>query len=142
MAAFDADVVYPFGEVKRGIPFDPEVEKRVEPFAAGVEVNKVAFKLAFPELRVPWTHARTLKTGTENHVVLIEALDMRGRQIRAAPVEVVERAPCLAVAVFGFLLFDIVLLECLAPTPSGLHESRLVAQRRPRRPRDDNRLEL
>ena len=45
-------------------------------------------------------------------------------------------------AILGFLLFDIVLLQCLAPAPTGVHERGLVANTWARGARDDDRFEL
>ncbi len=39
MAALDAEIIDLLGEVEHGVAFDAEIEKSVEPFAAGVEVN-------------------------------------------------------------------------------------------------------
>ena len=39
VAALDAQIVDLLGEVEHGVAFDAEIEKSIEPFAAGVEVN-------------------------------------------------------------------------------------------------------
>ena len=89
MAALDAQIIDLLGEVEHGIALDAEIKKRVEPFAAGVEMNHGALEFAFAELRVPGTHARALKAGTKHDVVLVEALDVRGLKVGAAPVEII-----------------------------------------------------
>ena len=101
-----------------------------------------AFEFAFAELGVPRAHARALKTGTEHNIVLIEALDMRGLNVGAAPVEIVQRAPSVAVAVLGFLLFHVVLLQNTAPARAGIGQLRFVAVAWPQRAGDDDGFEF
>src|ERR1051326_4759664 len=117
MAAFNSDIVDALREIQRGISLYPQIEKCIEPFAAGVGMHQRTLKLPLAQLRVPWTHARALKAGTKHDIVRLESLNVRRRQIRAAPVQIVQRAPCLAVAVFCFLLFHVVLLESPPPSP-------------------------
>ena len=61
--------------------------------------------------------------------------------VRAAPVQVVQSAPGLAVAVLGLFLFDIVLLQRLAPAPAGVNQLCLVTNTRARGAGHDDRFE-
>src|SRR5438876_11778492 len=110
MAAFDSDIIDALGEIERGISLYAKIEKSIEPLTAGIEMDDSSFEFAFAKLCIPWAHPRALKTGPEHNVVLVEAVNVRRRKIGAAPIEIVERAPGLAVTVFGFLLFHVVLL--------------------------------
>src|SRR5919198_2690994 len=142
MAALDAEVVDLLRQIQNRIAFNAQIEKCIEPLAAGIEVDHSAFEFTFADSRIPGTHPSALKAGPEHNVVFIEAANMRGRKIRAAPVQVVERAPSLAVAVFGFFLLDIVLLQGSAPTPAGIDQSSLVMEARWRGAGDDDGLQL
>ena len=86
MAALDAEIVDLLGEVQHCVAFDPEIEKSIEPLAAGVKVDDGSFEFTFAELCVPRAHAGTLKARPKNHIVLAEAVDVRGREFGAAPV--------------------------------------------------------
>jgi hypothetical protein len=77
MAAFDAQIIDLLRQVEHRVAFDAEIEKGIEPFTAGIEMNHGAFELAFAELGVPWAHAGALEAGAEHHLILIEAFDMR-----------------------------------------------------------------
>jgi len=60
------------------------------------------------------------------------------RSRRYAPVEcrccasqIIQGAPRVAVAIFGFLFFDIVLLQDVAPAQAGVGELGFIAMARP-----------
>src|SRR5690348_18341074 len=105
-------------------------------------MNHRAFEVTLAELGVPRAHTGALKTGTEHDIVLIEALDVRRLQIGAAPTEIVQCTPRVAMAVFGFLFLDVVLLQHRAPAHAGVYQSRLVAISRSQGAGNDDRLEL
>ncbi len=142
MAALDAEIVDLLGQVEHAVAFDAKIEKRVEPFAAGIEMHDGAFEFAFSQLRIPGAHARALKTGTKHYVVLIEALDMRGLQIGAAPIEIIQSAPGIAMTIFGFLFLDIVLLQNVAPAQTCVRQLCLIAIAWPQRAGDDDGFEF
>src|SRR5262249_22253555 len=73
MAAFDAEIVDPFREIKHIVTFEPQIVKCIHPFTASIEMANFAFEPSFADLNIPWTHARTLEAWTEGHAVLIEA---------------------------------------------------------------------
>src|SRR5712692_5034025 len=127
MAALDAEVVDPLRQVESGVSFDAEVKKSVEPFAAGVEAYGGSLVGPFAERCVPRAEPLALKAGSQDHVVLIEARDVRRIYIGAAPVQIVERAPRLAVAVLGFLFLAVVHLQDRPPAQARLDQLRLVA---------------
>src|SRR5262249_15768680 len=77
MAALDSQIIDLLGQVEYRVAFDAEIEKRIEPFTAGIEMDHGPFEFAFAELCVPRAHARTLKTGAKHDLVLIEAFDVR-----------------------------------------------------------------
>src|SRR5678810_1298805 len=97
MAAFDAEIVDALRPVEHIVTFEPEIIEGVHPFAAGVEMTDFAFEPTLPDLHIPGTHARTLKTGTKRDAVLIQPPRLVGDN-RAAPVELGNSAPIFAMA--------------------------------------------
>src|SRR5262245_24511102 len=67
---------------------------------------------------------------------------MRRLKIGAAPVQVIERAPSIAVAVLGLLFLDVVLLQDGAPARTGVDQLRFVATTRSKRAANHNRLQF
>src|SRR5262249_8910818 len=120
VAALDAEVVDLLGEIERRVAAHAEIEKRVEPFAAGVEAHRRALVRPFAQLAVPGAEPLALKAGPEHDVVLVEARDVARVELGAAPVVIVERAPRLAVAVLGLLFLDVVDLQDRAPAHTGV----------------------
>jgi hypothetical protein len=59
VAALDAKIIDLLGEIKHRVAFDAEVEKSVEPLAAGVEVNHVPLNSPSPSFGVPGHRRRT-----------------------------------------------------------------------------------
>ena len=102
------------------------------PLAAGVEVADLALVLAFADLHVPGTHARTLEAGTKRHAVLIQAFGFVGDD-GAAPIQLRDRAPGFAVADALLFMRGAVRarLQRLAPAHAGVDKRLLVVHARP-----------
>ena len=98
-----------FSAVQHGVAFDPKIEKSIKPLAAGVEVDDGSFEFSFTELGIPRAKPGTLKAGPENHIILTETMNVCRRQLGAAPVQIIQRAPGFSMPVLGFL-FHIMLL--------------------------------
>src|SRR5581483_3818639 len=60
----------------------------------------------------------------------------------AAPVQIIQRAPGIAVAVLGFLLFYVVLLQHAAPALTGVGQFHFIPVARPQAAADDDGFEL
>ena len=140
MAAFDAEIVDPLGEIERLVAFDPQVPERIQPFGAGVEVADLAFELPFADLDVPGTEARALKAGPLDDAVLVEAAVVIGDE-RALHVVVGQRVEVPGVSHTGPVLHGIN-LQCLAPPESGFDQCRFVMERRPLGAVNDDRFEF
>ena len=67
---------------------------------------------------------------------------MRRLNVGAAPVQIIQRAPGVAVAVLGFLFLDVVLLQDVAPAQAGIGELRFVAIARPHGAGNDDGFEF
>src|SRR3954468_6874389 len=96
MAALDAQVVDPLGEVEDGVALESQVVERVHPLAAGVEVDDGALVGSLADLGIPGTESGALEAGTQGDAVLVEALFLVGDH-GAPPVVPRDRAPVLAV---------------------------------------------
>src|SRR5262249_40255020 len=78
VAALDAEIVDLLGEIQHRVTLDSKIEKSIEPLAARVEVHDGSFEFPFAKLCVPRAHARALKAGSQNHIVLAETVNVCG----------------------------------------------------------------
>src|SRR5262245_61595808 len=76
VAALDAEIVDLLGEIQHCVTLDSKIEKSIEPLAARVEVHDGSFEFSFAKLCVPRAHARALKAGPQDHIVLAEAVNV------------------------------------------------------------------
>src|SRR4029434_613351 len=73
VAAFDAEIIDPFGEIEDIVTLEAEIVKSILPLAAGVEMADFPFVPSFADLYVPGAQARALKAGTQHHAILVQA---------------------------------------------------------------------
>ncbi len=132
VAALDAEIVDALGEIKDVVALESEIVKSVHPLAAGVEVADLAFESSFADLHIPRAHARALKAGPQRNTILIQTFRFIGDD-RAAPIELRDRAPVLAVADARQTFFDggFSRRDSFCPAHAGTDQAMLVVRARP-----------
>ena len=143
MVAFDAQVIDALGKIEDVVAFEAEIIERVHPLAAGVEVTDFSCVASFADFHVPRTQARALETGTQHHVVLVQAAGFVGDD-RAAPIQFRDGAPRVPVTHALLLLRNAVNagLQRLPPAQTGIDQILFADDPWSLCAPDDNRFQL
>src|SRR5262249_53664494 len=97
VTALDAQVVDLLGQVEDVVALDVEVVERVQPLAAGVEMDDRALVRTLADLGVPGAQPGALVAGPRGDGVLVQAAGVIG-DLGGQPVVAGDRAPAAPVA--------------------------------------------
>src|SRR4029434_2676785 len=143
VAAFDAEIIDPFGEIEDVVALEAEIVKSILPLAAGVEMADFPFVPSFADLNVPGAQARALETGTQHHAILVQTAGFVCDD-GAAPIQFGDGAPGIPMADAFFLLRNGIdaWLQRLPPAQAGFNKHRFIVYLRPLGTPDNDGLQL